>query len=76
MNTTTCPQSQTQKQFQEGKWVRIYGELKEGKIFKEFIHPDYIFVDPDQAPDQNFKPIIDISKNFLTYILTLHQKIS
>ena len=58
------------KQFQEGKWVRIYGELKEGKIFKEFIHPDYAFVDPDQAPDQNFKPIYSLTSGITQKTLT------
>lgn len=45
------------KQFQEGKWLRVFGELRQGSIFKEFIHPDYSIVEPETLPDENFKPI-------------------
>jgi len=48
------------KQFREGEWVRVFGELKQGSLFKEFIHPDYEIVNPDEALEQNFKPIYSL----------------
>ena len=48
------------KQFREGEWVRVFGELKQGSLFKEFIHPDYEIVNPDEVLEQNFKPIYSL----------------
>ncbi|MDC0610046.1 ATP-dependent DNA helicase RecG [Vibrio sp.] len=45
--------------FNEGRQVHVYGEIKRGSYGLEIVHPDYKFFTPQQAPDveANLTPV-------------------